>query len=146
MPQLRLPIGPDGLCVDVLVGVDGGKMATLIHAGQPIPAPRSVRGLIDTGTDVTAIHLPILQGLGIPSLHQTTTRTVGGSLSVNVFEVSLSITNLANPSAPWLVRSSLLVMDLPSALPNIEALIGLDILLGCRLLLDGPARQFTLDF
>ena len=45
-----------------------------------------------------------------------------------------------------LTRSDLRVMELANPIPGVEVLIGLDILLDCRLLLDGPARQFTLDF
>ncbi len=37
-------------------------------------------------------------------------------------------------------------MELTTPLPVVEVLIGLDILLGCKFLLDGPARQFSLEF
>ncbi len=45
-----------------------------------------------------------------------------------------------------LTRGDLTVMELANPIPDVEVLIGLDILLDCRLLLDGPGRQFTLDF
>jgi hypothetical protein len=38
----------------------------------------------------------------------------------------------------------LLVMELTRPLPNVEVLIGLDILLGCLFLIEGPARRFSL--
>jgi hypothetical protein len=37
-------------------------------------------------------------------------------------------------------------MELPTPLPTANVVIGLDVLLGCKLLLDGPKRQFLLDF
>jgi hypothetical protein len=37
-------------------------------------------------------------------------------------------------------------MELPALLPGADVLIGLDVLLTCKLILDGPARQFTLEF
>jgi hypothetical protein len=37
-------------------------------------------------------------------------------------------------------------MDPLAILPNLDVLIGLDVLLTARLLLDGPAREFILDF
>jgi hypothetical protein len=40
----------------------------------------------------------------------------------------------------------LLVSELTTTLPNIDMLIGMDILLDCKLLLDGPARRFVLEF
>ncbi len=45
-----------------------------------------------------------------------------------------------------LTRDDLLIMELIDPIPGVEVLIGLDILLDCRLLLDGPGRQFTLEF
>jgi hypothetical protein len=36
-----------------------------------------------------------------------------------------------------------LLVDVPSA--AVEVLIGLDFLLGCKLVLDGPARAFSLE-
>ena len=38
-----------------------------------------------------------------------------------------------------------LVMELTTALPDADILIGLDVRLGCQRLLDGPGRRFTLD-
>jgi len=36
--------------------------------------------------------------------------------------------------------------ELTTAIPDIDLLIGMDVLLDCKLLLDGPARNFTLEF
>ena len=38
------------------------------------------------------------------------------------------------------------VMELSPPIPGVDALIGMDILLMCKLLLDGPAKQFTLEW
>ena len=54
MPQLVYPIDPNGLLVDVLVGLRGLTIASLTATGQPIPAPLRARGAIDTGTDLVA--------------------------------------------------------------------------------------------
>jgi hypothetical protein len=47
--------------------------------------------------------------------------------------------------SPELVEPTLSIMELTTPLANIDALIGLDFLLGCRFLLDGPARIFSLE-
>jgi hypothetical protein len=59
--------------------------------------------------------------------------------------VSLSILDTKQSNQPWLTLPVLEVMEMPSAL-NCDVLIGMDILLGCRLLVDGPASQFTFEF
>jgi hypothetical protein len=76
---------------------------------------------------------------------QRTTQSIGGTVPVRLFNVTLLILDAGQPHLPWLVQPDLLVMALPAGLP-VEVLVGQDILLGYKLLLDGPGRQFTLDF
>ena len=146
MPKLVFPVLPDGLLVDVVIGLDGDRIADQIAAGQPVTPPLFTRGEVDTGTNITAVSAAILRRLGVSAHYQTTTLTVAGQLAVDVFAVSLGILNLGDPAGPQLVETKLPVMELTAALPQIEVLIGLDVLLGCRFLLDGPARQFSLEF
>jgi hypothetical protein len=94
---------------------------------------------------MTAVSAAILQRLGVPSQYQATTQTASGSLVVNVFEVSVGVRDFADPAGPELVEPSLSVMALATPLPTAEVLIGLDFLLGCKFLLDGPARWFSLE-
>ena len=64
-----------------------------------------------------------------------------------MFVVSLGITDFGDPAAPELVEANLTVMELVTAFPQaIEVLIGLNVLRGCKFLLDGPANQFSLEF
>jgi hypothetical protein len=71
---------------------------------------------------------------------------MGGTVGAKLFKVSVGITDFGTPGGPSLVEPNLLVMELTTPLSNLEVLIGLDILLNCKLQLDGPARQFTLEF
>jgi hypothetical protein len=59
--------------------------------------------------------------------------------------VSLSVFDPAQPTLPWFIVPDLEVMELPSQIAA-DVLIGMDVLLQCRMLLDGPGGQFTLDF
>jgi hypothetical protein len=105
----------------------------------------TAKGLIDTGSDVSVIAPSIVQQLALSPHSRTTTQGIGGGLSVRLFEVTLFIFDAGQPTLPWLSQPDLLVMETPLALP-VEVLIGMDVLLGCKLLLDGPSRQLTLDF
>lgn len=146
MSQLTFPVSLDGLCLDAVIGLDGATCQALVTAGQAIRAPQPVRALIDTGTDITAVSSVVLQRLGVPVQYTASTHTAAGVTKANLFEVSVALTDLSKASAPWLVESSWIVMDLTTALPGIEALIGLDLLLKYKFLLDGPVGQFTLEF
>jgi hypothetical protein len=146
MSQLHFPVRPEGLIVPVLVGLGGKETKTLHLAGQAIPPPQSVTGLLDTGSDVTVVSVQVLQALGVTSSTSTTTTTVAGKLPVRIFEVSISITDPTQSATAWLTVPDLLVMEAPSPLRFGDVLIGLDILLLCQLELDGPGGRFVLGF
>jgi hypothetical protein len=146
MPKLAFPVAPAGLTVPVLIGLDGQTTTALRSAGQAVRPPVLVRGLLDSGTNITSIAAPVLQHLGLAPTSAGTTHTAGGAVSVNLFTVSLSITDPSQPGSPWLTQTDLLVMELAALLPDAEVLIGLDVLLKYKLVLDGPGGKFTLEF
>ena len=148
MDKLTFPITPDDdLVCDVLIGLDGDTTTTLVGAGQSVLRPIHGRGVIDTGTTKTSVSASILRklGLNVPTV-QATTMALTGGVRVDLFEVSVSILDLANPSAPMHVLPDLLVMELPAPLGQVDVLIGMDILLTTRFVLDGASRQFSLEF
>jgi hypothetical protein len=147
MPTLTFSIQPDGLICDALVGLDGNTTAALHAAGQPLLAPARCRALIDTGTDVTCVAAPVLRGLGLTTpARRRTTHTVAGQVAASIFSVSLSITDFGNPASPMLTFPTLLVMEGPAPWPNVDVLIGLDIVRTIRLVVDGPGGTFTLEW
>jgi hypothetical protein len=147
MPSLTFPIQPDGLTCDALAGLDGNTTAALLAAGQPLLAPARCRAIIDTGTDVTCVAATVLRGLGLSTpARRRTTHTVAGQVAANLFSVSLGIMNFGDPASPMLTFPTLLVMELLGVLPNLEVLIGLDIIRTIRLVVDGPGGVFTLEW
>jgi hypothetical protein len=101
MAHLSFAVTGVGLAVPVWIGLTDQMIRALVATGKQVPAPVGARGLLDTGTDVTAV---------VPC------------------------------------HSDMLVTELAALLPDVDVLIGLDMLLTCKLLVDGPARQFTLEF
>lgn len=116
-----------------------------LHKQGSSPHPVAARGLIDTGSDITAIATPILSGLGALVTQQTTTQTVSGQALVQLYRVSLHILDARNPIKPWFTLPTLLVMGLPSTLA-FEVLIGMDVLRQCKTQIDGPSGWVHLDF
>jgi hypothetical protein len=144
MARLTFPIVSAGLVVDVMVNLEASVLMPLRSSGAG-PSPIQALGLIDTASDITAVSLPILQQLGVPAIRQTATQGIGGFIPVNLYRVSLHILDIQQLALPWLSQASLEVMELAAGFP-FDVLIGLDILLTCKLHLDGPARQFALEF
>lgn len=145
MAQLTFSVTPAGLAVPVWIGLSGEATTALMAAGRPPVPPVQVRGLLDTASDATAIAPWILKRLAISVSSTASTHTAAGSVDVNVYNVSLGITDPTQSVLHWLTVANLLVTDLPTVLPDTDVLIGLDVLLECKLLLDGPAKSFTLE-
>jgi hypothetical protein len=146
MPRLTFPVTAAGLTAPVWIGLDGKTSSALMAAGKAIVPPVQARGLLDTGSDVTAIAPWVLQRLALPPAAKTVTHTAAGQVKVNLFEVSLGITDPNLPGGPWMTLPDLLVTELAAALADADVLVGLDVLLQCKLAIDGPARVFSLDF
>jgi hypothetical protein len=146
MSQLTFPLQAGEPKLTVVVGLHHQGMMDRLAAGLSLPAPHWAKGVIDTGSSITCITYDVIQRLGTPPVGQTSTHTAGGPVSVRLFYVGLSIPPAGNLPGPMLMRSNLLVMELIDPPPDVEVLIGLDILLDCRLLLDRPGGYFTLDF
>jgi hypothetical protein len=147
MAQLRFPVTRAGLAVPVWIGQHRVLTAALLASGKPPVLPVQARGLLDTATDLSAVAAGVLQQLAISPVSSTAIHTAGGSVTVRLFRVSLGITDPSQPAgAPWLTEPDLLVTELPAPLPDADVLVGLDVLLDCKLVLDGPGRSFTLEF
>jgi hypothetical protein len=80
MPQLTFPVTAAGLAAPVWIGFDGKKCTALMAAGKPIPPPVQARGLLDTGSDVTAVALWVLQQLALAPVAKTVTHTAVGQV------------------------------------------------------------------
>jgi hypothetical protein len=56
MPRFRVPIGNDGPVIDLAIWIDRAMAHSLVAQGLAVPPPQTVRELIDTSADRTAIH------------------------------------------------------------------------------------------
>jgi hypothetical protein len=145
MPQITFPVVLGELLVGVNVNLHAPALAARRAANLPAPQFAVARGILDTGSDISGVAPAIIQQLALVSYAQTQTQGVGGSVAVDLFRVSLSIGDAARPRLPRFVIPDLTVMELPPG-TTFDVLIGMDVLLQCRMLLDGPGNTFTLDF
>jgi hypothetical protein len=146
MPQLTFPIQPDGLLVQVLIGHSANDLIALQAAGRPLPRPTLCRGLLDTGTDMTAVVPRVITSLGVPPLTRATTTTPQGQVRVDVYEISMSVVDLTTPGATSLVRSIWRVTCLPTDLADLDVLVGMDLIRQIDLFVSGPGGTFSLTF
>ena len=146
MAAFTFPLTADGLALEVVIGLDGQSTVDLQAQGLPGPAPIAVQALIDTGSDVSVVTPRVVAQTGLAFHSSSSTRSAIGSAGVSLFQASMTIYGPAGVAGPSLVIPYLLVMQALGPLPVGDVLVGLDVLAGCLLLVDGPRRQFTLSF
>jgi hypothetical protein len=146
MPDLTFAIGADGLILGVLVGLDRTASQIQVARGDPLPRPQLVRALLDTGSDLTAVSSGVLANLGARAGRFLSTHTAGGVVRTPTFYVSLSIPPASGAAAPLLVVPRLRVTRLNVPIPDLDVLIGVDLILQFYLHIDGPGRAFTFTF
>jgi hypothetical protein len=106
-----------------------------------------VRAILDSAADICVISPSVIAHFQLVPHSQTSNRTTGGSAPVNVYSVGLILTGPDGTNGPVLVREPHLVMGASQAFSDtVDLIVGLDILLDCLLVLNGPAKTFTLAF
>ena len=102
MPRLTFPIVNGELRVDVLINVDAATLVSASVSGQPAPSPIPWRGLIDTGSDITADSASLLHQLAVPVTGQATTQAIGGGVAVQLYRISLHLLDRLSIRGPWI--------------------------------------------
>lgn len=135
--------------VSALVGVSTARAAALKAAGQDIPKPMSVRGLIDTGASGTCIDPSVLTALGLTPtgvVSVCTPSTGTTSIQKEQFDVAIMVPPAVQTHAPLIIHNiPVLAAELLQA-QGFHALIGRDILGGCLLTYDGLNGFFSLAY
>jgi predicted aspartyl protease len=129
----------------MFVGVSQPRQKALESAGQSVPAPVLIQGLIDTGASGTAIDPSIIQGLGLQQtgsmpIHTPSTGSVPHQVST--YDVCITI-----PFAGvTFTLGALQVFESSLSVQGIQALIGRDVLSNCLFVYDGRANIFSIAF
>lgn len=145
MPHLTLQVAQGGALIDLSVGVSAARAQALQQAGQLVPNPVVIRGLIDTGASCTCVDPSIPRALGLVPRGVTpilTPSTGAQAHQANLYDVSLT---LLHPKLSLSI-ANVPVAESQLAVQGILALIGRDILANCLFLYDGQAGLFTLAF
>lgn len=148
MPHFTLSLSPAGPLVDALVLPSAARQDALKAAGEVLPAPVTIRALIDTGASNTCIDPSVLGTLGLTPTGQVLCSTPSsGATPHQADQYDIALVIPAGTNQPPLVRATLPVMEshlLQSQ--GFHALIGRDVLEGCILTYNGATRLFMLAY
>jgi hypothetical protein len=148
MPRVRVPIGVDGPVIDLGIWMARALAHALVAHGRAVPPPQTVRALIDTGADRTAIHPNALALIASSPSGTVLVRRPGSMATArrfNVHDVRLAFGGaIVSPTkGSWVEIESAAVVP---ADPNVLALIGRDMLTYCRFIYDGLKGELILDY
>jgi len=123
-------------------------MAGLLRRqGKSIPERIRLELLVDTGADTTTLNEMHMRSLGIPVRGATKVRGVTTdtyATECNTFDVSLELINAVGESPLHLPAVE--VIGRPFHNEMIDGLIGRDVLANMVFMLDGPHRQFVINY
>ncbi len=146
MALIRVPIGADGPVIDLGIWLARALAHTLVAQGQAVPPPQTIRALIDTGADRTAIHPNALGSIASPPSGTTLVRRAGsttGARRVNLHDVRLAFGGaiVSSTRGSWVELESAALVP---ADPSVLALIGRDMLAHCQFIYDGLKGELLL--
>ena len=147
MSLLTLPLEPRGAIILVGFGVSGPRQDAMHKAGLTVPHVVMTRALVDTGASCTCVDHAVIKKLSLsPSgTAQILTPSTGGvPHECNQFDVAVAV----GMDSQIHVHSMIIPViesDL-TAMANIQALIGRDVLDRGILIYDGCHRSLTLAF
>jgi hypothetical protein len=148
MPTLTGPLAQHQALVNVEIAVPAQRARHRLRAGLRGNLAVPARGLLDTGAYMTCIDRGIRQALSLTPFgtQQFLTPHSGPNPPpCYIYKVKLTI---LHPSGSQfnLVRHLLTVVEAEITHLGVDVLIGGDVLEACRLLYDGPAGTFSLDY
>lgn len=124
--------------IQVEACVHPAAQKSLIVSNQPVPSPVNGFALIDTGATVTAIDEEVARALQLPVIGQTKIGTADGTATASLLPFCLRL-------LPWGFNMTC-VPGISARISNqgIIALIGMDLLSQCVLIVNGPDDSVTL--
>ena len=146
MPRLTIDFTAEDIRLPVLIGPDRSVIAAAIAGGGQVPKALRATALLDTGTNITAISADLIARLGLVKVDDGETQTASGVATVDLFSISLGFPAEKGLTAPAVLVSELKVMALSVEIEGVDVLFGLDALLNCHMLFDGPGLTLLIDF
>jgi hypothetical protein len=145
VPVIEFPVLRTGVHVEVEIWLSAPKREALFRKGQPPPPPQRLHLVLDTGADTTMINDRVLTGmLGLDVRNQTkmeTASNVGVAEVCDTYDVQLILA--PNAVKPWKIQP---LEVLGKHLPNMDGMLGRDILNMAVFEYDGPRKTLRLTY
>lgn len=141
MPSIAFPKSQLGPIVDVSITPSKGSATEMAAAQRPILGAHSLKMLVDTGSDMTAVEETALDQMGLFYVRAVWVRTMNGTKPGRAYEIDLSIGGSHKIEALQVVGRREAFEGTPYS-----GLLGRDVLDQSRFVYDGPAHKCALEF
>jgi predicted aspartyl protease len=149
VPYFTRQVAPSGnLIVNAFIGVSQARRAALVAAGEAVPNPISIQGLIDTGANCLCVDPSVLGQLNLTPTGSgpVTTPTTGAQpATADQYDVSIVIP-LSASTAPFVQHTIAAVSAELLGAQGFHAIIGLSVLQHCLVTYDGKNGLFSIAF
>ena len=139
MIEPKIALAMRGPLVQVIFGLGAAMATQLVQQGQPVPAPVSGLGMIDTGASTTCIDEAAAQAMGLPVIDVVQmTSASHASTPANVYPIQLQL--IGTPIRVEIQRA----VGAELKTQGLLVLIGRDFLANCTLFYNGFTGSITL--
>lgn len=146
MPHFTIQVSPQGPIVDAFVGVSIPRRQALLAAGQNVPNPIQIRGLLDTGASHSAVDPSVLTALGLTPTGTALVNTpTTGAAPVTVDQYDVAFLIPIDKGVPLINQTLPVTASDLFTVQGFHALIGRDILSQCVFVYNGSGF-FTLAY
>lgn len=147
MPQFTVDLSQGRPLIDLVVAVSAPRAQALTAAGQAVPAPQALRGLIDTGASCTCVDPMIFTALGLQptgTVPMLTPSTGVIPQDADTYDVGILIPN--GQELPLIFPVLAVSASELYLAQGFHALIGRDVLADCLLIYNGKLPYVTLAY
>jgi hypothetical protein len=147
MPILNLPLDQNGhALIEILLLPAAPRRQALQAAGQAVPTPRQLAGMIDTGAAVSVIDTQVRQALRLAPyrIRRAVVPNTPAPVRVPSYKVDLAMVHPAGGFV--LLCPAMSVLEMPLRHTGVEVLVGCDVLAYCQFVHNGLAKSFSLAY
>lgn len=133
--------------IDLVITASAARLAALTQAGEALPAPQAIRGLVDTGASHTCVDPSVLTALQLQptgSVPMLTPSTGATPQNADTYDVGIVIPN-GNQQGLILPNMQVSASELLVA-QGFHALVGRDILAQCILVYNGSNQTIAFSY
>lgn len=146
MPVLTFAKSQLGPILEVTIAPGRDAMYQLDVGSKPRPQPQTVKMLVDTGAQGSALDENLVEPWAIPYVRAGWAKTMAGTTPVRMYELALSLKGQAGQPT-WDVDSLVITARRePFQGVPYAGLIGRDLLDRAVMIYNGPGHQCTLAF